>query len=455
MVRWGTCRGVSIALLVVAAVARPPIEAVAGAGECTGDCSGDGLVGVDELVAGVEIALGRAVVETCAAFDRARDGAVGVDDLTEAVRDALFGCGGEEPTATPSASPSAPISTGTVTPTRSTPTASSATPTPTSSPTATVPPTMGTPTATATAFVPIPTMTGSTTPTDTSTPSGALTITPPPTSTGVTPETPTPTATPPEVASATSTIADTKTPTATATQTGTPTASATATPSDVPSATPTSTIPPSATPTPTEMPSGPIVTYLALVKADGRLVDPADSLSDGTPVFVHSQPQGFLLVIEAGFGTGNRPIGGTTFNHVPGDPNALPDLQIVTSCPLGDGSPAVCDAGPGGPLGGVPAVDPPLFGGTQASADAINDFACRFSKRGPTTGGEDPGPCTRNENGEYAFADPGSRVQFCSVVGVGAEIAFKTGDTRITARITDTSGEPGPAAAMVVRIVPE
>lgn len=453
MVRWGKCRGARLSLLLLAVAAGRPVAALGGLGECAGDCNGDELVSVDELVAGVEIALGQAGVETCAASDRARDGAVGVDDLTEAVHDALYGCAGEGPTATASVSPSAPVATGTATATPPTPGAPS--PTPTSSPTATDTAAESTPTVTETAFVSTPTVTDAATPTDTPTPSGSLTITPSPTSTAVTPEMPTPTSS--GAATETATSADTETPTATATETDTPTASATRTPSLTPTAsrTSTSTITPSSTPTPTEVPSGPVVTYLAAVRADGRLIAPSEFLPDGTPVFVRPQPQGFLLVIEAGFGTGRRPIGGTTFNHSPSDPNVLPDLQVVASCPLGDGSEAVCDAGAGGVLGGVPAVDPPMFGGTQASANAINDFACRFSKRGPSTGGEDPGPCTRNENGELAFADPLSKVQFCSVVGVGAEIAFKTGDTRITARITDTFGEPGPTAAMVVRIVAE
>src|SRR5262249_20321655 len=38
-------------------------------GACTGDCSGDAMVTVDELVTGVNMALGVATIDTCSAFD--------------------------------------------------------------------------------------------------------------------------------------------------------------------------------------------------------------------------------------------------------------------------------------------------------------------------------------------------------------------------------------------------
>ena len=56
-----------------------------------GDCNGDGAVTVDELVTGVNIALGTTPLSACAAFDRNGDGQVTVDELIEAVNNALAG----------------------------------------------------------------------------------------------------------------------------------------------------------------------------------------------------------------------------------------------------------------------------------------------------------------------------------------------------------------------------
>lgn len=59
---------------------------------CDGDCDDDGRVMVDELVRGVNIALGSTAPETCAAFDVDEDGAVAVHELVGAVNRALTGC---------------------------------------------------------------------------------------------------------------------------------------------------------------------------------------------------------------------------------------------------------------------------------------------------------------------------------------------------------------------------
>jgi hypothetical protein len=59
---------------------------------CPGDCNGNGAVAVNELVAGVTIALGSAPVDVCIACDTNGDGAVSVSELIAAVRRALDGC---------------------------------------------------------------------------------------------------------------------------------------------------------------------------------------------------------------------------------------------------------------------------------------------------------------------------------------------------------------------------
>jgi hypothetical protein len=194
---------------------------------------------------------------------------------------------------------------------------------------------------------------------------------------------------------------------------------------------------------------------MGVARADGSVPAPSGWLSDGTPIFERPVPYGFFLVIEARLGPGGRPIGLSTFDRVAGDPTVLPNLQAVVSRSLGNGSSAVCDVGPPPDIGGVPAVEPPRFGGTQASADAINDLGCRFDARTISNdGGTGDGkrPCTHNANGDGAFVNPQSRVQFCSALGIGAEVAFPRGDTRVSARITDENDQPGPTASIIIRV---
>jgi hypothetical protein len=61
---------------------------------CVGDCGNDGHVTVDELVKGVNIALGSLAMNECPAFDANSDHKVTVDELVAAVNAALNGCGG-------------------------------------------------------------------------------------------------------------------------------------------------------------------------------------------------------------------------------------------------------------------------------------------------------------------------------------------------------------------------
>jgi len=59
---------------------------------CVGDCSDDNSVTVDEIVTGVNIALGQTDISVCQAFDSSGDGSVTVDELLTAVTNALNGC---------------------------------------------------------------------------------------------------------------------------------------------------------------------------------------------------------------------------------------------------------------------------------------------------------------------------------------------------------------------------
>ncbi len=71
---------------------RPPRRATATAIACIGDCDGGGTVTVDELIRGVNIALGSLPVSMCRAADANGDGAVVVNELILAVNSALNGC---------------------------------------------------------------------------------------------------------------------------------------------------------------------------------------------------------------------------------------------------------------------------------------------------------------------------------------------------------------------------
>jgi hypothetical protein len=59
---------------------------------CVGDCDGNGEVAVNELVTGVNIALGNLPLSSCGAFDSNRDEQVTVNELLQGVNAALNGC---------------------------------------------------------------------------------------------------------------------------------------------------------------------------------------------------------------------------------------------------------------------------------------------------------------------------------------------------------------------------
>ncbi len=76
---------------------RPPASAtptptIAGPVPCVGDCNADDSVGIDELVRGVNLALGRPDARPCDSLDADHDGKVSVSELVRAVNAALRGC---------------------------------------------------------------------------------------------------------------------------------------------------------------------------------------------------------------------------------------------------------------------------------------------------------------------------------------------------------------------------
>ncbi len=118
-------------------------------GGCTGDCNGDGMVSINELILGVNIDLGSQPASMCPPFQNAQ-GMVNIAQLIKGVNNALNGCGGgatPTPTATPIGGQATPTTTPTPTPKASltsTPTTAAATHTsnPTETGTATQTPTM-------------------------------------------------------------------------------------------------------------------------------------------------------------------------------------------------------------------------------------------------------------------------------------------------------------------------
>jgi uncharacterized repeat protein (TIGR03806 family) len=85
------------ALLALLMPARPGLA-------CVGDCDGSGTVPINELIVGVNIALGSVPASECLAFDRNGDGEVRVDELLAAINAATAGCP-LEVTPTPTATP--------------------------------------------------------------------------------------------------------------------------------------------------------------------------------------------------------------------------------------------------------------------------------------------------------------------------------------------------------------
>jgi hypothetical protein len=203
------------------------------------------------------------------------------------------------------------------------------------------------------------------------------------------------------------------------------------------------------TPTVTPRP-GADVTFVGLARPDDQLFDPVGMTPEGWPIY--ERPLGYLftVVVEAKPGPSRRPVGVNAFRYNPSDPTVRPDLEIIVSRPLGDGSLAVCDnALP--MLGGIPAS--PNFNQTQAISNAINDFACRFVNGTGMPGGRQIGDaCLLFQNGEFGFANSDSTTQFCA--GIAEPFDFPSGDTVVSVRVRDSSGVPGPPASFVVRVQP-
>lgn len=369
---------------------------------------------------------------------RLRDGAGEVGPLASLI--IRVGSELDPPTFTPTPEPTATslrTSTPTVTPTRTIVATAVPTVTPGSVGTAT-------PSATATRT---PTRSPSATPVSTGVPPTQ------PSATATRTASPGPTAV--RTATPTSTLVPTvtPTPTRTSTQTRTPTLTSTPTRSMTPTASPTRTRTPTATasPTPTGL-RGPFVTYFGLARADENPVPSSGTTPAGVAIFERPAGSGFRIVVEGRAGPSGAGPANVAFDFGAG---ALPDLQILSSRPLGNGSPAICDRVPPN-AGGVPSVDPPVFADSPTVVAAVNDLSCRFLDGGGSPFGRfnSSDSCVQfpANSSMFRFVAANSTIQFCGLVD--SAFAFPSGDTLLTVRLRDVLGNVGAPQQIVVRVLP-
>ncbi len=169
-------------------------------------------------------------------------------------------------------------------------------------------------------------------------------------------------------------------------------------------------------------------------------------------MFPVSAPNGFLLVAEVRPGNSGAAVGDSVPQPTPNG-STRPDFQLQSDRALGNGSTAICDAGPiaqGG--GGVPGFSPTDFGPSNGVTNALIDFACRFESHSPVAD-----PCTLAADGNEGAISPGlpsTARQFCYVTT--ANTAFPSGDTVLTLQVRDkaVAQNIGPAVQIVVRRSP-
>ncbi len=196
-------------------------------------------------------------------------------------------------------------------------------------------------------------------------------------------------------------------------------------------------------------PAGPELTYLGVARADGQPLLPADYDDEGRPVYRLGSGSGFLLVFEGTSGRSRSPLGVSAFAPA-GTGFGWPDLQVLFSRPLGNGSPQVCDKAAPQP-GGIPAVPGLEFDDRPAVRNAVNDFGCRVDDgTGQPRGVAEEYACTYFPDGEFHFVRPESTLQFCAVVN--SSWSFPPGRTIVRARLRDEAGNVGPPRAMVVEV---
>ena len=187
---------------------------------------------------------------------------------------------------------------------------------------------------------------------------------------------------------------------------------------------------------------GPVITFLGITRADGKLVD-FTGKEGGVPYYDSRTGSGFQLVVEAKPGIGNYEPGRRLTSSSPESP---PDLEVQFSRDLGNGSTAVCDKQRPN-IGGIPAIEPTSWKASQKVTDTLTDAACRFE-----IFIDSASSCTVNKRGDFSFITPDSMIQYCMVVAKAWE--FPVGETTVTARVLDVEGNPGPVAQFRLHRLP-
>ena len=206
--------------------------------------------------------------------------------------------------------------------------------------------------------------------------------------------------------------------------------------------------------------TGPLVVFFGVINNSDGCVFCCDPSCATTPTptphiemgrRVYDEKSGqFLIVVEGAVnpvslgGSGQAP--GSQLGPVA--PSNRPDLQIESTQDMG-ASPTSgkCDKG----MGGIPGINPPNFSPDANPtpgfiSNALDDFACRFQVLSPSL------PCTYIDNSGIAKPiNPATVVQFCDTVAPIA--AFRPGDSIVTVQLRDTTGNIGPTAQIVVRVV--
>lgn len=200
-------------------------------------------------------------------------------------------------------------------------------------------------------------------------------------------------------------------------------------------------------------PAGPVVTTFGVSNATNEPQPPIGYDPLGRPIFHHPFGQGLSLVLEARAGANRRNPGVYPAPYFVGGELHAPDMEMILSRPLGDGSPVVCDTFPP-QLGGVPATAPFIFSDGAAALDIVHDMGCRFGDGAGQLIARQSSleACTRSDEAfGFGFVDRGSRVQFCGLIA--SAWSFPLGDTVVGARIKDADQEEfGAPREIVIRI---
>jgi hypothetical protein len=182
---------------------------------------------------------------------------------------------------------------------------------------------------------------------------------------------------------------------------------------------------------------------MGVARGEGTVIETPVDVVQGVPVYLRPS-FGFWVVVEGRPGSPIYPVGATTYRT----DGSLPDLQVIVSEQLGNGTQIVCDDGPL-MRGGVPASEG--FLPTQDVTNAINDFGCRFKNASGLPGGRGPtAACTQRPDGTDAFWVAASTIQFCSFIDRPYE--FSAGDTLVTARIRDSNNNLSDPTRIIVRV---